>query len=97
MGLGGGLRGMGPDPAFVDRLDRHRVEVIEALAALAHRHHQPRLLKPAQVQHHRGAVELREAGGDLLGGQRAQLQLVADPPPHRVGESLENGIEFAVG
>jgi hypothetical protein len=88
---------MRADPALVDRLNRHRVKVVEPLAPFAHRHHQPGILEHAQVEHDRRPVELGEAGGKLLCGQRAQAQLVADFPPHRVGQCLEHGVEIVVG
>jgi hypothetical protein len=93
--LSGRVRCVRADPALVDRLDRHRVEVVEAFAALPDAHHQSRALEDAEVQHDRAAVELRKPA-QAAGGQRAQRSS-SQIACGRVGQRLEHGIEIVIG
>ena len=85
----GRLRRVRPDPAFVDRLDRHRVEVIEALAAFTDRHDQPGPFEHVQVLHHRAAVELGKLAAQCAGGQGLIAQNVEYGAPMMRGKRTE--------
>ena len=58
--------------------------------------HQPRVLQHLQMLHHRAAVERGEDIRQLPGGERAIAQGVADPPPRRVRQRLENEVHPVV-
>ena len=66
----GGALGIGADPAVVDALDRHRVEMVPALPPLAADDDQPGFLEHAEMLHHRAAIERREACDEIAGGAR---------------------------
>ena len=64
---------MRADPAVVNILNRHRVQMIPAFAAATFGDDQPRLLQHPQMHHHGGAIEFGEAAGELAGGDEMNV------------------------
>ena len=89
-------RGVRADPAIVDVLDRHRVQMIPPFAAAPLGDHQPRVLQHLQMLHHRAAVDVGEMAAQRAGRQRLVLEIIEDLSPDRRGERLEGRIELVV-
>lgn len=84
---------MWTDPAFMNRMDWHCIEIVEPFASLAKRHDQVSLLQDPEVLHDRTPIKLLKAGTQLLGCERPQRKLIANFAADRVGKRFENQIE----
>lgn len=74
------------DPAVVDALNRHRVEVVPPGAPLAPDHDQPRGLEHIQMLHDRGAAQMVDVRDHIAGGAAADRDEVDDGAPGRIGQ-----------
>src|SRR3546814_15788188 len=65
--------GVGADPAVVDILDRHCVEMVPPLAPAALGDDESGIFQHFQMLHHRAAIEFGEMRAQRAGGQRLIL------------------------
>lgn len=83
---------MRSDPAFVNFVDRQRIEIIPAFSTAPNDSHQIRLLQDLKMLHHRAAIEVREMRANRSGCERLVTQIVEDLAPNRCGKSLEHTV-----
>lgn len=85
---------MRPNPAFVDRMNGQRVQVVPPLPAPALDNHQIGGFQYLQMLHHRAAVDIPEMVAKRSGGKRLVAQIIQYLPPHWRSEGFENNIVF---
>ena len=89
-------RGVGADPAVVDVLDRHRVEVIPAFAPAAFGDDQPRIFQHFEMLHDSASVDVAEVAAQRARGERLILERVEDLASDVRCQGFENLIIFCM-
>src|SRR5476651_477182 len=86
-----------PDPALGDRVDRHRIDEMQLLAALAPGSNEVRLLEDPQMLGDRLACHVEPLAELDQGLSVAAVQAIEQAPAAGVGQGAENGIFCPLG
>lgn len=88
------MRGIWPDPTFLDVIYRERVEVVPTFPATPFDNHKARFFKHREMLHHRAAIHIRHHRAERAGRLRLILDHINNPAPHTMAERLEQRIIF---
>ena len=90
---GDGMGRIRPDPAFLQIVDWHRIQVIPALPATPLNRDQAGFLQNPEMLHDRAAIDCRQRRTQSTGGPRAIRQQIQQLPTQLVAERLEKQIK----